>query len=386
MNYRLTCLTPLLVGDGRRLSPIDYMVWKDQVNVLDQRRIFRLLSKGPRLDGYLAQLKRADKLDFASWGGFAQNFADRRIPFESAALTAFWQRAMGESLHIPTFATNVSGAYLPGSAVKGALRTGLMFSLAKEGLLVDTASRMQSDRPPRNPGMAAEEQVIGTSGNSRMRSLSIGDSGPIDRANFKVYLLRVASLEARTPGSYSLAWRQSPRGTVDARRVDDATPWFAEMAVPGTIFEGDWKENAFLTQPEVWKALRWGGPADRARIFRGANAYAAQLLAIQKQYAAWTGLQRVSDSIGEIEARLEQVNAASSGQACLLSLGWGSGLLAKIPWVRTDDEAYRQILRHIPIYERAIKTGLPFPKTRRVIFAGNQPATLPGWVLLEIAA
>ena len=68
MNYRLTCLTPTLVGDGQRLSPIDYMVWKDHVNVLDQWRIFRLLAKGPRLEGYLSQLKKADKLDFASWG------------------------------------------------------------------------------------------------------------------------------------------------------------------------------------------------------------------------------------------------------------------------------------------------------------------------------
>jgi hypothetical protein len=80
MRYRLKCLTPLLVGDGRKLSPIDYMVWKDHVDVLDQWRIFRLLAKGPRLEGYLSQLKRADKLDFASWGGFAQNFAGRRIP------------------------------------------------------------------------------------------------------------------------------------------------------------------------------------------------------------------------------------------------------------------------------------------------------------------
>ena len=62
MRYRLTCLTPTLVGDGRKLSPIDYMVWKDHVNVLDQWRIFRLLAKGPRLEGYLAQLKKADKL------------------------------------------------------------------------------------------------------------------------------------------------------------------------------------------------------------------------------------------------------------------------------------------------------------------------------------
>ena len=109
MRYRLTALTPLLVGDGGRLSAIDYMVWKDQVNVLDQARIFKLLAKGPRLEGYLTQLKKADKLDFASWGGFAQNFAGRRIPFENAAYSAFWNRASGESLHIPTFASGASG-------------------------------------------------------------------------------------------------------------------------------------------------------------------------------------------------------------------------------------------------------------------------------------
>jgi len=84
MRYKVTALTPLLVGDGRELSPIDYMVWKDQVNVLDQTRIFKLLARGPRLDGYLAQLRKATKLDFASWGGFAQNFSQRRIPFEHA--------------------------------------------------------------------------------------------------------------------------------------------------------------------------------------------------------------------------------------------------------------------------------------------------------------
>ncbi len=70
MNYKATALTPLLVGDGEALSPIDYMVWKDQVNVLDQGRIFKLLARGPRLEGYLTQLRKATKLDFASWGGF----------------------------------------------------------------------------------------------------------------------------------------------------------------------------------------------------------------------------------------------------------------------------------------------------------------------------
>ena len=122
-DYRLTVLTPLLVGGGARLSPIDYMIWKDQVNVLDQHKIFRLLAKGPRLEPYLTQLRRADKLDFASWGGFAQNYAGRRIPFEHPSMTPIWNAAHPDQLHIPTFAAGPSGAFLPASALKGALRT-----------------------------------------------------------------------------------------------------------------------------------------------------------------------------------------------------------------------------------------------------------------------
>ena len=140
MKYRVTCLTPTLVGDGQKLAPIDYMVWKDHVNVLDQRRIFRLLAKGPRLEGYLAQLKKADKLDFASWGGFAQNFAGRRIPFEHASSVPVWERAHSENLFIPTFATSPSGPYLPATAIKGALRTGAVFDRWTEKTLREIAS------------------------------------------------------------------------------------------------------------------------------------------------------------------------------------------------------------------------------------------------------
>ncbi|MGO9095175.1 MAG: hypothetical protein ACLQGV_08125 [Bryobacteraceae bacterium] len=29
-------------------------------------------------------------------------------------------------------------------------------------------------------------------------------------------------------------------------------------------------------------------------------------------------------------------------------------------------------------------SGLPFPKTRGIVFLHNQPATLPGWAVLEV--
>lgn len=245
MRYRLTCMTPTLVGDGQKLSPIDYMVWKDHVNVLDQRRIFRLLAKGPRLDGYLAQLKKADKLDFASWGGFAQNFAGRRIPFEYPGATASWQRASAEYLHIPTFTCGPSGPYLPGTAIKGALRTGAVSARWTQGMLRDLAERLD-ERGLRHPASRIEDAAMGSSGSNRMLVVSAGDSATVPASVMKIYLLRVATLVARGD-RYELGWKQSPRGTVDGRRPDDGTPIFAEMAVPGTAFEGAWQENTFLS-------------------------------------------------------------------------------------------------------------------------------------------
>jgi CRISPR-associated protein Csm5 len=377
MRYRLTCLTPLLVGDGRKLSPIDYMVWKDQVNVLDQRRIFRLLSKGPRLEGYLTQLKRADKLDFASWGGFAQNFADRRVPFEHPSAAAYWDKAPRESLSIPTFLSGLDGPYLPGSAIKGALRTGVLFACWGDG-----EPPQMDDRDWNRPGEAAEEQALGAGSTSYMRAIAVGDSQPINVAALKLYLLRVSTLVARGPGRFELGWKQSPRGSVAAKQVGESTPLFAEMAAPGTVFEGVWRENAFLAQPEIARALHWKEPATGARILAAANRFAGRMLAIQKQYAVWAGLPLLQQSVEHLETWLAHVQ--TTGSACLLSLGWGSGLLAKTGWLETDNEAYRKALQQVPLYTRALTTGLPFPKTRRIVFLENQPATLPGWAALEV--
>ncbi|MDE3164864.1 MAG: hypothetical protein KGN36_03585 [Acidobacteriota bacterium] len=380
MRYRLTCLTPLLAGDGRKLSPIDYMVWKDHVNVLDQWRIFRLLAKGPRLDGYLAQLKTADKLDFASWGGFAQNFAGRRIPFESAAYSAYWNRATGESLHIPTFAAGASGPYLPAAAIKGALRTGMVFAHWREGMLQDVRRRVEGERFPRRPAESVEEQALGASGANRMRFLGAGDSAVVPNDSFKVYLLRTSTLQPRG-GGYALGWKQSPRGAVDGGRPEESTPMFAEMAAPGTVFSGAWDEKQFFLQPEVRRGLRWPEAFGRDKIFEAANVYAQGVLGLQRQYASMAGMGLLDQSLAQLEERLAQ---AREKGACLLALGWGGGLPAKSAWLDTTNPDYRQILQAFQIYNRALATNLPFPKTRKIVFLNNRPATLPGWAELTI--
>ncbi|MBV9300725.1 MAG: hypothetical protein JOY62_09295 [Acidobacteriaceae bacterium] len=378
MKYTVTALTPLLVGDGRELSPIDYMVWKDQVNVLDQPRIFKLLARGPRLDGYLAQLRKATKLDFASWGGFAQNFSERRIPFEDPEAAVIWNSVSRESLFIPTFAANYRGAYLPASALKGALRTSFVFSRWTAATLERIASNLEGDRVSRRAADTAEASA----GASQVKIIAAADSEPVPRSSFKIFLTRVASLDTRQPGKPQLAWKIAGRGSVPPERVSDATPVFAEMAIPSTAFEGEWEERKFLENEELKHALGWRSVPDSKQIIEAANRHAAAQLDIQEQYAEVTQLEPVHKAIQELKRQLASTQESTG--ACLACLGWGSGFVSKAGFLQTELEPYRKILRAVPAFARAVRENVPFPKTRRIVFAGGRPATFPGWVKLQL--
>lgn len=377
MKYKITALTPLLVGDGQELAPIDYMVWKDQVNVLDQPRIFRLLSRGPRLDGYLSQLRKADKLDFASWGGFAQNFSARRIPFEHASSTAIWEKTTAEHLFIPTFAANHSGAYLPGSALKGALRTALVFTRWSASTIEKLAASIAGDRLPRRLSESPEISA----GATQTRIIAAADSSAVARSAFKVYVTRVANLDSRAGAQPQVTWKVAGRGNVPGARLAESTPGFIEMAIPGTEFSGDLFERKFLEDQQIVKFLGWRSTPSLALLLKSANEYASAQLDQHARFAEIAGLQQVQQSIASLRSELE---SSSGQQSCILCLGWGSGFLSKAAFIQTGDENLRKLLRGVPALGRALKGDAPFPKTRRIVFAGAQPASLPGWVKLEV--
>ena len=51
--------------------------------------------------------------------------------------------------------------------------------------------------------------------------------------------------------------------------------------------------------------------------------------------------------LDQLTARLAEVRA--SDHACLLSIGWGGGLLGKSAYLKTEDDSYRKILRQMPL-------------------------------------
>ncbi len=385
MKYRVTVLTPTLIGNGQALSPIDYMVWKDHVNVLDQSKIFSMMAKRPVFEGYLSQLRKAEKFDFQNWGGLAQSAALRRIPFESAAYSPIWDRAHAGDLFIPTFLSGPQGHYLPGTALRGALRTALVHKLwteRGEKLMAAWNQQFQSERGYRYAAQQEENVAIGQRSQDKLRAVAMGDSRPVPKESFRVYLTRVSTL-VKQGEKLSLAWKSAPRGSVEPKRVLDSVPTFCEMAVPGTQFEGAWQDRPFFSHPEIVKALRGQKATEHRILSEAANLWAASQLNLQKIYAQQSALPVLNQILTELEKRLDTIR--HSGRGCLLQIGWGGGFASKAALGDTRPPEYREILRRMPFYASALSTGLPFPKTRRIVFLENTPAALPGWVHVEWA-
>lgn len=221
-----------------------------------------------------------------------------------------------------------------------------------------------------------------SSGASQVRILATSDSQPVAKSAFKIYLTRVANLDTRTGSAPQLAWKVAGRGNVPGARLNESTPAFIEMATPGTQFSGAAVERKFFEDPQLLKALGWRSAPNLETIVKAANEYAGAQLEIYARFADASGLAGIQRNVAHLREQLDA--AKSSPSTCLLCLGWGAGFLSKSAFLQTDNEAFRKLLRSVPAFSRALKTGVIFPKTRRLVFAGGQPAYVPGWAKLEL--
>jgi CRISPR-associated protein Csm5 len=343
---RITVLTPLLAGGGEQLTPIDYMVWQNEVRVLDQERIFRLLARNPRLESYLDQLRRAQRLEWSQWGGYAQSYAAARIPFASGGLAGVWEKARNEDLHIPLFARGGGRRILAGSALKGALRTAWL-----GGALADTEARaiwkqcMEGGNRWRTAATLAG--VGGGAAQKAWGETGFGDARlPADAA--RVYQTRTLVLRMDAKAGPA-EWKPGQQ--------------FAEMARPGTVIE-----------------LSADVPESPAGILEPARVQGRRWLAAQASFARQAGLKPLIESMEKVRAAEESLGE----NECLLLVGWGAGFASKTLLPAPEDPDVRRALGSTAAIRRSFVDGLPFPKSHRIALDGAGGAAPCGWCRLTV--
>lgn len=266
--------------------------------------------------------------------------------------------------------------YLPGSSLKGAIRSALAWDVARNPAVAALQQAVKGGA--KNADDAIEQEAfLGDPQSQRrlnntvrdvLRALRISDSAPLavtpDLLAVRIYRSRSAqgliALEAIPAGVEF-------RATLQIERYP-----FESQAARSILDFGDWQRR--LQPDELAAACR----RRAARLVDGEREY----------FTPQTDAVELTRFYADLHARLEQMDA----HTFLLPIGWGAGWRSK-----TLDDRLRQGTEREHVFVQVVQRhslkkrksadfgpGDDFPETRKVIMRGALPWRPLGWVEARI--
>lgn len=302
--------------------------------------------------------------------------------------------------------------YLPGTEIKGAIRTAVAWWLLRQmneaqrqGFRQYVGKRQRNNRieeqhDRRWAGQWLEQSLLGEDPNhDLLRSLRVQDSNPVAPSYLKVLPVLVA---ART--NSGLQWLQSPRLKDRRKYTDDYTRAVAnfceclDKSVSGISVTIVCDE--FLTKGEIERGeskvsvpeeLRWGNTKREAvaNWQRACNEFAE---AVAKSELSWWQQAKRASSVRaqDVAVKVEgfygdllRCIQAERGQAVFINLGWGSGWRMKTVTEILGSETVQQVVSRYGLDRGA--GSRPFPKTRKVAWLGGNEFAPLGWIALKLS-
>jgi len=363
-NYRLEIevLSPVHIGSGRPdlVDDLDYVTAK-QIYVIDQEQMLAALPPER-----WAQAEEAAPLSqLLSAAEYA--------PF--ARYTLNDPAGGGRVPRIIEHIKDVRGrAYIPGSSLKGAIRTSLAWSMLR-----DSGKPVRSRELGRNPRFAddpLEAEFFGRRAKSErvdpnrdvLRALHVADSralspeGGLELAQVSLYSLRGAPERAQL------------------RSKGDQWSFFVEVLTPGTMLQTSVRLDDFLLQPEIARHVGMMGKQSWVRGWLTyCNAFSQTVIAHESDFYEKHAIPKVRAFYDKLA---RQAEAAEPGRECLLQMSWGAGWVSKTVGIALDDTTLAEIRDR---YRLGRRRDYPiFPKSRRLVERGNVAEMPMGWVRLRI--
>lgn len=360
-DVSVSTLTPLHIGSGvELLHGYDYAIhrgrtWRiDEAALLDAQEV-----DDPRLAERLAQTPPAQLLQPSD---FREGSPFFRYAIQGAPRSAAEGAQLREQLKDP-----YDRPYLPGSSLKGALRTVLAWQLWRARRLQPDVRQLQRRREWAGSGF--EKSLFGRGPNyDLLRALQVSDSAPLDAS-----CLMIANVRVQNRGG------------------SQGAPVEVEAVRPDTTFRLTLKVDRRLFSPWAQRAeLPAQGEAQLAGLPRLAQEYAAGRVARE---LAWFGQTTGNTPIVQF---YQQLRGARLGpNRFLLQIGWGAGWESKTfgSHLQADDALMDRIVHDYRLARGQRRPGDPFPKSRRVAVAFRrsadgrileQPAPPMGWCLVEM--
>lgn len=256
--------------------------------------------------------------------------------------------------------------YLPGSSLKGALRTVLAVGGA-------TVRKPRFDRLGRSRSWAAqpvERELFGRNPNyDLLRALQVSDSGPVGPEHLSLARVNI----------YPTAGRRTQYGRQRGLDID------VETLRRGTTFQVPIKIEGYLFSEQAERELRFGERKNwLLNLPRWGRVVTGRRIASEIEF-----FQRRAD--GQVAlgfyGRLAQTWEGLEENEFLLQVGWGGGWLSKTfgSLLQEDVQAFERIVKDYRLtMERGREPGDSFPKSRHLVRVGEHPAVSLGWMKVNL--
>lgn len=401
VHGELQALTPLHVGNEEQLSPGDV--------VCDERTCIRI--DIPKL---LARVAGDEAALRAIGGGrfvVAEFLREIGIPadevkaYEIAVASPFVPPRFGQPVH--TFSRLSNGPIVPGSTIKGALLSGLLWLVRAEARDRDVKAQAAAaaqegadatavpGEPPwvpsrfrdlldacrARPGLSDEamiEALFGREAEHRItRALTVSDA-PARDADLALYHHGIFHL--RDPEAGDFTWSGLRGQHVDEQRWMSHA--YMEALKPGARVPIEMHFDEFFLREARRKGSALHTPRHAVEgnwcspqfILSGVGDLSLNALWLELKFYERCRHRRLVDATKALYARCMKLPQ----NEVLIRLGWGTGWRGQtgLLW---DDETARELRLPGRDYN-----AFPYPKTRRIVFQGDEPLGTPGWALLRV--
>ncbi|MDY6917238.1 MAG: type III-A CRISPR-associated RAMP protein Csm5 [Chloroflexota bacterium] len=354
-DYRLTIetLSPVHIGSGARplLRDYDFLVERNRAIVLDVNRLLAQLS-----DEGLDQAAEDPRLD-------------RMLPAEGVEGWKAYELdiASGDPQRIRQHTKDASlGFYIPGSAVKGALRTAFTW-YAHHGAL--TLGGLGERNNPGKAGDSVEAALLDHDPRNLqrdlLRALRVTDAYPQGEVRARAVAVDVFSLHGQPPSL-------RPKGQ----------PTYVEAIPRGVVLEATLTLDRYVLRPErrvrglhhSRKRHFFDQMVDRCREFIGV------LINLDLDFYGDCGIWKLQ---AFYETLVKRQASLQPGEF-LMPIGWGTGMLSKTIATKLTSGELSTIAETYDLerWQSPVFPGI-FPKTRRLVGDTLARESL-GWVKMRM--
>ncbi len=384
-QVQIEVVSALHIGTGEKLRGVSFFKRNNSVFIIDPKKLLARVKESSRLaDAYVIAVEQNQRMD--------QFLDQNHIGFSDVAMEIPSGRDVGNEI-LPFIQTVDGWPYVPGSTLKGAVRSALLRYrlLSQQTALDDIQAKMRKTLDWRrkeikkNPGdkdritkecrqkmnQELKNAFFGTDEHHDvMRCFQFGDCEFEDDSDTEIATVQVLS----TTRSKTLA----PKNI----RLNP------EIVGQGGKFSGSMSVNTFLLTP-IAAELKFPIASQElnvGKLLAACNQVAADDMAREFRFYSEFGHATLAKWYRDVlEVRYKNLRK----NECLLHLAWGSGFGPKTPDDLYPDDVFEDIRwafnlgKFVPDEQGKRIPIKPFPKSRKIVVSGERQIPL-GWIKITV--